>query len=589
MKPFSHEEHSAFLDGMERYGQESTGNEWEKIAQAVGSGRSAKEVRMHAHDYFVNLQMVTQMEPDARVLGSKVKREDWTFEQDMVFEHAMAEFDETDPLRWLKVASLLPGKNHEDVRHRYQRLIYDVHKIENAMPMEIKYKAPKAGKSLLAKVAAKSGSASGRGRGGLSKGSSSSFGSGGGVGGGVGGGAGGGSREEGTVKAPRVKGQGKGKLIHKTEPIEKEGRFGATSKPTKGPVKTKIKGKGGGYLLSNKSSSPRGSARGGSITSGPRGTPATIGTRGGPGSATAASKGGAAAASGPRGGDGSVGVGPRGGVVVANGPRGGGTSSGGKGLGVSSVARGGGVSGGARGGGATRGGSKTSSAAIGGVGPRGGAGGAASGGKGKGLSGGGSALKRSAVAHLANLKRARVDEDDSMRRTPVNEASSVFFSVFFILFSAVLRGGASAGGAGGGAGRGGKIAGGGAGGGGAVGDCNRRKSGRARKRKVLDGQADDEDDLDDDYQKVFTGHDPVHGSGHEVFESGRAVHTISTTTDGKSRSSSSNTLAMRGYGGYPGPIPGFRRWVDTRIAAGPTDAGAAGWLAAKEAGVSIRS
>lgn len=190
--------------------------------------------------------------------------------------------------------------------------------------------------------------------------------------------------------------------------------------------------------ISNKSSSPRGSARGGSITSGPRGTPATIGTREGPGSATAASKGGAAAASGPRGGGGSVGVGPRGGVVVANGPRGGGTSSGGKGLGVSSVARGGGVSGGARGGGATRGGSKTSSAAIGGVGPRGGAGGAASGGKGKGLSGGGSALKRSAVAHLANLKRARVDEDDSMRRTPVNEASSVFFSVFFILFSAVL-------------------------------------------------------------------------------------------------------------------------------------------------------
>lgn len=32
-KPFSHEEHSAFLDAMERYGQESTGNEWEKIAQ----------------------------------------------------------------------------------------------------------------------------------------------------------------------------------------------------------------------------------------------------------------------------------------------------------------------------------------------------------------------------------------------------------------------------------------------------------------------------------------------------------------------------------------------------------------------------
>ena len=43
-----------------------------------------------------------------------------------------------DPLRWLKVASLLPGKNHEDVRYRYQRLVYDVHKIENAMPVSIK-------------------------------------------------------------------------------------------------------------------------------------------------------------------------------------------------------------------------------------------------------------------------------------------------------------------------------------------------------------------------------------------------------------------------------------------------------------------
>lgn len=40
-----------------------------------------------------------------------------------------------DSLRWLKVASLLPGKNHEDVRYRYQRLMYDVHKIENAIPV----------------------------------------------------------------------------------------------------------------------------------------------------------------------------------------------------------------------------------------------------------------------------------------------------------------------------------------------------------------------------------------------------------------------------------------------------------------------
>lgn len=35
-QPFTHEEHSAFLDAMERFGQESTGNEWEKIAQVMG-------------------------------------------------------------------------------------------------------------------------------------------------------------------------------------------------------------------------------------------------------------------------------------------------------------------------------------------------------------------------------------------------------------------------------------------------------------------------------------------------------------------------------------------------------------------------
>ena len=29
--------------------------------QAVGNGRSVQEVRMHAHEYFVNLQMVTQV------------------------------------------------------------------------------------------------------------------------------------------------------------------------------------------------------------------------------------------------------------------------------------------------------------------------------------------------------------------------------------------------------------------------------------------------------------------------------------------------------------------------------------------------
>lgn len=45
------------------------------------------------------------MEPDNRVLGSKIKRDDWTFEQDMVFEHAMAEFEET-----VRIPTLFAGE-----------------------------------------------------------------------------------------------------------------------------------------------------------------------------------------------------------------------------------------------------------------------------------------------------------------------------------------------------------------------------------------------------------------------------------------------------------------------------------------------
>lgn len=74
--------------------------------------------------------------------------------------------------------------------------------------MEVKYKAPKAGKSLLAKVAAKekSSSSSGRGRGGSGRGGAGAPREGGGVGAARGGGGseGGGGRG-GSVKANKLK------------------------------------------------------------------------------------------------------------------------------------------------------------------------------------------------------------------------------------------------------------------------------------------------------------------------------------------------------------------------------------------------
>lgn len=76
--------------------------------------------------------------------------------------------------------------------------------------MEVKYKAPKAGKSLLAKVAAKekSSSSSGRGRGGSGRGGAGAHREGGGIGAGGGGGAGrgeGGGGRGGSVKAHKLK------------------------------------------------------------------------------------------------------------------------------------------------------------------------------------------------------------------------------------------------------------------------------------------------------------------------------------------------------------------------------------------------
>lgn len=121
---------------------------------------------------------------------------------------------------------------------------------------------------------------------------------------------------------------------------------------------------------------------------------------------------------------------PRGGTRgagVSSGTRGGGAASGTRGGAGTSASKAVGGAGGARGGGgagATRGG--------------GGVGGAARGGGGA-TSGSASAFKRSAVTHLANLKRARVD-DDSLRR-PATEVRAcvlcrrhvrvcLFFGVF---------------------------------------------------------------------------------------------------------------------------------------------------------------
>ncbi len=55
--PFTASEHAAFVDALENnnYGDSEA---WEKISQAIGTGRASGEVMLHAYQYLVKLQVL---------------------------------------------------------------------------------------------------------------------------------------------------------------------------------------------------------------------------------------------------------------------------------------------------------------------------------------------------------------------------------------------------------------------------------------------------------------------------------------------------------------------------------------------------
>ncbi|XP_057852884.1 transcription factor SRM1 [Cryptomeria japonica] len=56
--------------------------------------------------------------------------EEWSSEQNKLFEHALAQFEQETPDRWERVAGSVPGKTAEDVRKHYELLVEDVDFIE---------------------------------------------------------------------------------------------------------------------------------------------------------------------------------------------------------------------------------------------------------------------------------------------------------------------------------------------------------------------------------------------------------------------------------------------------------------------------
>jgi Myb-like DNA-binding domain len=105
------------------------------LLQAIGT-RQPGEVMLHAHQYFLRLQAVAHGEDAAAAIDDG----SWTFEEETVFENGMATFGEEDAERWTKIASLLPEKSPEDVRRRYQKLMYDVTRIEAGGEVALEYK-----------------------------------------------------------------------------------------------------------------------------------------------------------------------------------------------------------------------------------------------------------------------------------------------------------------------------------------------------------------------------------------------------------------------------------------------------------------
>ena len=150
-RPWKAEEHARFLEALEKYGDGNTGNEWQYMAEYVGH-RTPTEIKLHAHKYFIKLQAATQRRnravpaaaaAKAPMMSAGLDDRNWTKREDVVFENALATYDETSADRWTAIATLLPGKSADDIRTRYQKLLVDIARIESGEQVTLSYRPRK--------------------------------------------------------------------------------------------------------------------------------------------------------------------------------------------------------------------------------------------------------------------------------------------------------------------------------------------------------------------------------------------------------------------------------------------------------------
>ena len=126
---WSHEEHCRFLEALEKFGYNSPSHVvWTMIAEYVGS-RNYKDVKLHANRYFLQLQMMnTQRRKEMQIMQAIDSR--WTLGEDQLFEDLLAKYSECAFYPWDLIATKFKGKTAKAVRDRYQKLIYDISRIE---------------------------------------------------------------------------------------------------------------------------------------------------------------------------------------------------------------------------------------------------------------------------------------------------------------------------------------------------------------------------------------------------------------------------------------------------------------------------
>lgn len=67
---------------------------------------------------------------------------EWSREQDVAFENALANYPEDAVDRWAKIAAVVPGKTLEEVKRHYEVLVEDVSLIESGYVALPSYDSP---------------------------------------------------------------------------------------------------------------------------------------------------------------------------------------------------------------------------------------------------------------------------------------------------------------------------------------------------------------------------------------------------------------------------------------------------------------